>query len=48
MTSAPRPELMHAPHDMHRGREATVAHEADGNGDSSPGMLGQLREMLKS
>ena len=44
--SAPRPELMDAPHDMHRGPEATMAGET-GNGGSSPGMLAQMREMLK-
>jgi Mn-containing catalase len=48
--SAPRPELMDAPHDMHRGPEATMAAETGngGNGGSAPGMLGQLREMLKA
>ena len=47
--SAPRPELMDAPHDMHRGPEATMASETGngGNGGSSPGMLAQMREMLK-
>ena len=44
--SAPRPELMDAPHDMHRGPEATMAGET-GNGGSTPGMLAQMREMLK-
>jgi Mn-containing catalase len=48
--SAPRPELMDAPHDMHRGPEATMATETGngGNGGSAPGMLAQLREMLKA
>jgi len=46
--SAARPELQPAPHDMHRGPEATMPHEQDGNGGSSPGALAQLREMLKA
>ena len=47
--SAPRPELMDAPHDMHRGPEATMAGQTEGNGTdgSTPGMLAQMREMLK-
>ena len=48
--AAPRPELMDAPHDMHRGPEATIAGQTGnggGNGGSTPGMLAQMREMLK-
>jgi manganese catalase len=47
--SAPRPELMDAPHDMHRGPEATMASQTGGNagGGSTTGMLAQMREMLK-
>jgi Mn-containing catalase len=44
--AAPRPELQTAPHDMHRGPEGTMASQT-GNGGSSPGMLAQMREMLK-
>jgi Mn-containing catalase len=47
-TAAPRPELQNAPHDMHRGPEATMEQESGGNGGSTGGMLTQLREMLKS
>jgi Mn-containing catalase len=46
-TAAPCPELQDAPHDMHRGPEATKAPQADGNGGSD-GLLTQLREMLKA
>jgi hypothetical protein len=39
---------MDAPHDMHRGPEATMAGQAGGgNGGSNPGMLAQMRQMLK-
>jgi Mn-containing catalase len=47
-TSAPRPELKDAPHDMHRGPEATMASQSDGNGGDSPGLLTQLRDVLKA
>jgi Mn-containing catalase len=46
--AAPRPELQPVPQDMHRGPEATLAHEKGSNGASTPGLLTQLREMLKS
>jgi Mn-containing catalase len=47
--SAPRPELLDAPHDMHRGPEATMASQTGGDGadGGSTGMLAQMREMLK-
>jgi Mn-containing catalase len=45
--SAPRPELMDAPRDMHPGPEATMASPTGGNGGSTAGMLAQMREMLK-
>jgi Mn-containing catalase len=44
--AAPRPELQEAPHDMHRGPEGTKASQT-GNGGSQPGMLAQMRELLK-
>jgi len=45
--AAARPELMDAPHDMHRGPEATMAGQSGNGGNGSPGMLAQMREMLK-
>ena len=44
--ASPRPELQDAPHDMHRGPEATMA-PGDGAG-GSPGLLAQLGSMFKS
>jgi Mn-containing catalase len=43
---APRPDLQDAPHDMHRGPEATMASQQNGDG-GSPGLLTQLRETFK-
>jgi Mn-containing catalase len=45
--AAPRPELQEAPHDMHRGPEATMAGQTGNGGSSSPGLLSQLRETFK-
>jgi Mn-containing catalase len=46
--SAPAPKLQDAPHDMHRGPEATMAsQDGNGGGSSSPGFFSQLRESMK-
>jgi Mn-containing catalase len=44
--AAPRPQLQDAPHDMHRGPEATKAVQA-GNGGGG-GLMAQMREVLQA